>query len=62
MKKQIAIALINEVELNGYENLFDNWEKLKKDLIFCSNSSLLEENFWDNVKYISEEIGNKIRK
>lgn len=60
-KKEIAENIIAEVELNGYQSLFDNWGKLKKDLIFDSNSILLEENFWNNIKYISEEIGNKIR-
>lgn len=60
-KKEIANNLIAEVELNEYQSLFDNWGKLKKDLIFDSNSTLTEENFWNNIKYISEEIGNKIR-
>lgn len=60
-KKEIASNLIAEVELNEYQSLFDNWGKLKKDLIFDSNSILTEEHFWNNIKYISEEIGNKIR-
>lgn len=60
-KKEIAENIVAEVELNEYQSLFDNWGKLKKDLIFDSNSILLEENFWNNIKYISEEIGNKIR-
>ena len=61
LKKEIANNLIAEVELNEYQSLFDNWGKLKKDLIFDSNSILTEEHFWNNIKYISEEIGNKIR-
>lgn len=60
-KKEIANNLIAEVELNEYQSLFDNWGKLKKDLIFDSNSTLSEEYFWNTIKYISEEIGNKIR-
>lgn len=60
-KKEIANNLIAEVELNEYQSLFDNWGKLKKDLIFDSNSTLTEEHFWNTIKYISEEIGNKIR-
>ena len=61
-KKKMADNLIKEIELNEYNTLFEKWEKMKDDLLYFANSSLEEESFWDYIKYISEEIGNKIRK
>lgn len=61
-KKQIAENIIAEVELNGFENVIDDWEGMKKLLLGTTNSTLLEEHFWDCVKVIAENIGNKVRR
>lgn len=61
-KEQIAENIIAEVELNGFEDAIDDWEGMKKLLLGTTNSSLVEEQFWDCVKVIAENIGNKIRR
>lgn len=61
-KKEIAENIIAEVELNGFEYVIDDWEGMKKLLLGTTNSSLLEEQFWDCVKVIAENIGNKVRR
>lgn len=63
MKEKIARILIEEVEKNGYEFIFgDEWEVTKKDLYYTAKSSTQEAVFWDNVKYISNEIANFTRR
>lgn len=61
-KKQIAENIIAEVELNGFEDTIDDWEVTKKLLLGTTSSALVEEHFWDCVKFIAESIGNKVRR
>ena len=61
-KREIAENIIAEVELNGFENAIDDWEGMKKIFLGTTNSSLLEEQFWDCVKAIAENIGDKVRR
>lgn len=63
-KKELAKNLIKEVEINGFQYIFgdEEWETLKKDLIFSATTEMLSTNFWDNVKYISKEVGDFTRR
>lgn len=63
-KKELAKNLIKEVEVNGYQYIFGEkeWGKIKKDLMFSATTEMLSTNFWDNVKYISEEVGDFTRR
>lgn len=63
-KREIAENMIAEIELNGYQYIFGEkeWEKLKKDLMFSADNGMLSTDFWDNVKYIAEEIADFTRR
>lgn len=59
-KKQIADAIINEVELNGFQEKIDDWEEIKGYFLGTTNSTLLEREFWDWVETIAKYV--KVRK
>lgn len=63
-KRVIAKNIIAEVEVNGFQYIFGEkeWETLKNDLTLSANNEMLSTDFWDNVKYISEEIADFTRR